>query len=435
MDTITHGIAGALIAKAAFRGDDMLARPMPATRARIITWSLMLGAIFPDSDVFREFFSKNDMLIMTWHRSVTHSLVCLPLFAIGLAALTRWFAKRKGVRGLSAAIIGRVVGPGVFSNAVRRWLERKTEWDVPDFLLLIGIYAIGILSHILLDLVTSFGTMIWSPLKWSRPAWDLIFIIDFILTTLLLLPQIVAWVYRKPEGLQGRALGGWIVFSVGTLGVAAFALKVGAPISIRAILVAVVLFGAVFLLPVMRHWGLSVRLSSWNFAGLLLSIAYIGAAVYAHHRALFRVDQFVRSLNIEAQAVGALPFPPSLWNWDGLILTPRGVYELRIDLAGEPATAQAGTADANSGLSYHFYPNSLSNPFIESAKGLKEVQTVLWFARFPVIHFRQDNQQAIVEIHDVRFPQIRPDRPASFTYRVRFAQNGALLSQGWVRPN
>jgi len=28
----------------------------------------------------------------------------------------------------------------------------------------------GILSHILLDLVTTFGTMIWSPLELSRPA-------------------------------------------------------------------------------------------------------------------------------------------------------------------------------------------------------------------------------------------------------------------------
>jgi hypothetical protein len=58
MDTITHGIAGALIGKAIFRGDEMFAvRPM--NRGRIVTWSLMLGAIFPDSDVFRDMFSHN----------------------------------------------------------------------------------------------------------------------------------------------------------------------------------------------------------------------------------------------------------------------------------------------------------------------------------------------------------------------------------------
>ena len=41
---------------------------------------------------------------------------------------------------------------------------------------------------------------------------------------------------------------------------------------------------------------------------------------------------------------------------------------------------------------------------------------------------------AIVEISDLRFPQMRPDRPASFTYRVRFAQDGSVISQGWVKP-
>src|SRR5579859_7995753 len=128
MDTITHGIAGALIGKAVFRGEDMFAS-QPINRARIITWSLMLGAIFPDADMFRDFLSSNQMLILTWHRGVTHSLLCMPFFALVLAALTRWFG---------------------------RW----RKWDAPSFGALTGIYAIGILSHILLDLVTSFGTML-----------------------------------------------------------------------------------------------------------------------------------------------------------------------------------------------------------------------------------------------------------------------------------
>src|SRR6266403_2058930 len=177
----------------------------PLNRQRIITWALMFGAIFPDSDVFREFFSHNDLLILTWHRSITHSLVCMPIFAVALAALTRWFV---------------------------RW----RKWDSPSFGVLVGIYTVGILSHILLDLVTSFGSMIWSPVKWSRPAWDLIFIIDFTLSGILLVPQILAWVYRKPEGLQRRALGSWLLFAVATLAVAAIGLVIGATLSTRGIL-------------------------------------------------------------------------------------------------------------------------------------------------------------------------------------------------------
>src|SRR5713226_9061044 len=239
MDTITHGIAGALIAKAAFRGHDMLGAKL-VNRERIVTWSLMLGAIFPDSDVFRDFFSHDNLLILTWHRSITHSLVCLPIFAVALAALTRWFV---------------------------RW----RKWDAPSFGVLIVVYAVGILSHILLDLVTSFGTMVWSPLKWSRPAWDLIFIIDFGFSAILLVPQIVAWVYARGEGLQRRALGSWLVFGSATLAVAGLGAFAGAPVSLQAILVVIVVLAAAFLLPALRNWGLQVRLASWNFAGLLLA--------------------------------------------------------------------------------------------------------------------------------------------------------------------
>jgi membrane-bound metal-dependent hydrolase YbcI (DUF457 family) len=404
MDTITHGIAGALIAKAAFRGQDMIGA-QPVSRGRIITWAVMIGAIFPDSDVLREFFSHNDLLILTWHRSITHSLLCLPIFAVLLAALTRWFV---------------------------RW----RKWDAPSFGALLIIYAVGILSHILLDLVTSFGTMIWSPVKWSRPAWDLIFIVDFTLSAILLVPQFAAWVYARKEGLRRRALGSWLVFAAGTIVVAFIGLSVGAPISLRAILIAVVLLTAVFLLPAIRLRGLAIPLATWNFVGLLLAFGYIGAAGYAHRVALARVDKFASALHLDVQSRGALPFPPSLWHWDGLVLTPRGVYEQRMDLGESSANVQASSASVadNSSLSYRFYPDAPANPYIEAAKQLPEVRTVLWFARFPVTRFHKEGNDAIVEILDLRFPQMRPDRPASFTYRVRLASDSRVLSQGWVKP-
>src|SRR5260370_2806779 len=104
--------------------------------------------------------------------------------------------------------------------------------------------------------------MIWSPLKWSRPAWDLIFIIDFGFSAILLVPQIVAWVYARGEGLQRRALGSWLVFSSATLAVAGLGAFVGAASSLRASLVVVVVLGAALLLPAPCHWGLPVRLAS-----------------------------------------------------------------------------------------------------------------------------------------------------------------------------
>src|ERR1700675_2765626 len=227
MDTITHGIAGALISKAVFRGEDMFASK-PMNRARIITWSLMLGAIFPDSDMLREWLSSNPLLILTWHRSITHSLVCMPFFALLLAALTRWFV---------------------------RW----RKWDAPSFAALAGIYAIGILSHIFLDRGTSFGTMIWSPLQWSRPAWDMIFIIDFTLTAIFLVPQLLAWVYAHPEKVKRRAVGMWLVFMPTPFLIARIGAIVGAPISDQVVLAAVVVFAAIFLLPARFGWGVKIQ--------------------------------------------------------------------------------------------------------------------------------------------------------------------------------
>ena len=107
-----------------------------------------------------------------------------------------------------------------------------------------------------------------------------------------------------------------------------------------------------------------------------------------------------------------------------------------MDLGGDATEVQAAGAsrDDAASLTYRFYPDAPPNPYIEAAKRLREVQTVLWFARFPVTRFHKEGAEAIVEILDLRFPQMRPDRPSSFTYRVRFAADGTVLSQGWVKP-
>jgi membrane-bound metal-dependent hydrolase YbcI (DUF457 family) len=395
MDTITHGIAGALIGKAVFRGEDLFAAH-PRNRGRIITWSLMLGAIFPDCDVVRDIFSHDRLLIVTWHRSITHSLVLLPLWGVLLAGITRAFA---------------------------HW----RKWEAPSFAALSAIYGVGILSHILLDLVTTFGTMIWSPLQWSRPAWDLIFIVDFTLTAILLVPQLLAWVYAHPEKMKPRAIGVWLVFLPAPFLIARIGEAVGAPISGRTVLAAMILFAAVFLLPALRGWGLKIQHDRWNRAGLAATLAYVALTLVAHRVALARIHKFAELDHLQVEAIGALPLPPSLWRWDGLVRTERGVYELRMDLSDKPASDGDLLA-----LEHRYYPDAPPNSYIESAKRLPEVQKVLWFARFPVTRFRKDGDDAIVEISDLRFPRARPGRPASFTYGVRFGADGNVLSQGWV---
>jgi membrane-bound metal-dependent hydrolase YbcI (DUF457 family) len=426
MDTITHGIAGALMAKALFNGDDLFAsRPM--NRERIVTWSTMLGAIFPDSDVFRDLLSPDDLLIISWHRSITHSLLCLPIFALLFAALTR---------------------------RVARW----RKWDVPSFAVLTGIYAAGILSHILLDLVTSFGTMVWSPLRWSRPAWDLIFIVDFTFTGILLVPQILAWVQERPEKARRRAIASFAIFALAIFVIQRLAENLGVAISSASVLLFVLILAAFFLLPLPtaekvqraersdleeQYLARTNMRRRWNQFGLAFACLYLGLAVVAHHSALSRAKNFAVLQKLNVQSMGALPLPPSLWRWDGLVRTAGGVYEVRMDLSQKSpfeipshsnlAEYSPGIQAERPAIEYRFYPEANPNVYIEAAKELPQVQKVLWFDRFPVTRYHEEAGEPIVEFSDMRFPQMGKRRTPSFTYRVRFDPAGKVLEQGWAK--
>lgn len=398
MDTITHGIAGALIGKAVFGGRDLFP-PAGMGKKRLATWAVMIGAVFPDSDVLREFFSSNHMLMITWHRSLTHSLLLMPIWSVILAALTGGIA-------------------------------RSRKWEAPPFLALMGLFAVGILSHIFLDLLTTYGTMIWSPLEWSRPAWDILFIVDFTFTAILLIPQLLAWTYEDPGRAGKRALILWAIFTPTPLLIARIGIAVGAPVSSSAVLVAMVMFALLFLLPAARGWGLKVRYENWNRAGMGLAVAYILAATLAHHFAFERITRFAAEENLEIQAIGALPLPPSLWHWDGLVRAPRGVYEVRMDLSDGLLKKTDPSAEV---ITRTYYPDAPANEYIEMARQLPNVQKDLWFARFPVTRFHKEGGDAVVEFSDLRFPQSRRGEPAAFTYQVRFSSDGKVLSQGWLR--
>jgi len=399
MDTITHGIAGALIAKAVFGGRDLVSKEQMDKR-RLATWALTIGAVFPDCDMLRDFFSRDPMLVITWHRSITHSLLCLPVWSVILAALTGALARRR-------------------------------KWESPSFLMLTAIYAIGMASHIVLDLLTSFGTMVWSPLAWSRPAWDILFIIDFTFSAILLIPQWLAWAYANPERTRWRVMLLWVIFTPVPFVLSRLTAGVGAPVSSLATLLVTIAITVVFLSPLIREWGRRVPYPAWSRAGLAVAVGYVLLATYSHHIALNRIKQFAAAQHLEVQAIGALPLPPSLWHWNGLVRAPRGVYEMRMDVSDNVFSSSGGPNTEI--IQRTYYPDAFPNTFIESARSLRQVQQVLWFSRFPVTRFHMEGNEAVVEISDIRFSSLRPDRPSSFTYRVRFSESGDVLSQGWVR--
>jgi membrane-bound metal-dependent hydrolase YbcI (DUF457 family) len=407
MDPITHGIAGALLGKAFFSkreaeaarqshvaaGGNELSEPNlsgAVIETRVAIFAATLGAVFPDVDVFREGISHDPLAIVKYHRGITHSFFGLPFFAVGLAALTRW--------------------------AARKW-----KIPAPSFPVLALIYGVGILSHILLDGTTSFGTMMLTPFSARRVAWDWLFIIDFALTSILLLPQIAAWIYRDRVRSLLRATVMWLAFTLVDFGAweaaraasASFHVWVGAAASVIA---AILFFG-----PAIRRWGFQISRTAWCRAGVVLALAYIAACGVAHHEAMQRVEAFAAANHIEVVRIGALPVPPSLLDWGDAIRTKDGVYSSRYDLR-----------DANP-PPFQFQPDSPSDAFTARAMELPEVHLYLSFARFPVITAFAGGDLHIVIFGENRFVERRKGQPQPFTYGVVFDDAGRVVEEGWVR--
>jgi len=208
-------------------------------------------------------------------------------------------------------------------------LCRRRKWESPSYLALCAFGQWGILSHIFLDLVTTFGTMIWSPYKSTRPAWIFFSIIDFSFTAILLIPQLLAWAYEDPEHSRRRALIMWLVLHARAVRDFAYCERIGAPISSNVVGLAMVLFAALFLFPAARGWGHRLQYVTWNRVGLAPGRHLPPCCdVCPSPSTRIAFKKWPATENIEVQSIAALPFPPSLFHWDGLIRAPRGVYEV-----------------------------------------------------------------------------------------------------------
>ncbi len=383
MDPITHGITGALLGKACFSNDP--AEP----KGRIAVFAATLGSVFPDVDVVAEFFSRDPLAIARFHRGFTHSFIGLPLFAAALAWLTQLWQRRRGR-------------------------------DCPSFSMLFAAYAMGIASHIVLDAMTTFGTRIWSPLSSGRAAWDLLIIIDFALTAIVLLPQVIAWIYRDPALSADRAPRMWILFSLAAAGAWEIARAAGFPFELQVVAGASAMFGVLVVLPARFGWKLPTSRRIWCQAGVGATVAYLLACGAAHHAAMARVEAFAAGQQIAVERLGALPMPPSLLDWSGAIRTADGVYYSRFDLR-----------DA-SPPQFSFVADSPPNRYIAAAREQRDVGLYLWFSRFPTIHYSQQGSREIIDFSDARFFSRLRGEPAPFTFRVVLDADGRLIEEGWI---
>lgn len=416
MDTFTHGIVGALTGKAFFAGRDVPARSVggewtgaqSSTTARVAILGCAVGSIFPDIDVFAGPLARNPLALLEWHRNITHSLVLLPVWAALLAAV---------------------------SVPLARWLH----WERPPFAKLFLIYAVGLSTHVFLDLLTSFGIMVWSPLRYSRPAWDWVFILDLTLTSIALVPQLAAWCYREPGKFGRRAAAVWAALTVGAFGAYGLAAAARYPFPFFVVGVVSVVFMLVLFLPAIQRFGFSWRRTGWCRVGLALLCVYLAVAGALHRKALADVDAFAAAHHLPGENLAALPLPPTLTHWSGLISTPEGVWRTTFH---EPGGVVERT---------QLYSSAESDPYVAEAKKLRDVQVYLWFARFPIWQVQKQAGQTIVEISDVRFfrgeepdGNIQTSQPvrvagfrmnsSGFKFEVVFDNGGRVVSHGAKRP-
>jgi len=147
VDPLTHAISGAALARAFPK------QPLSTKQLFLI----ILLAMAPDSDIVLRLIS--DPVYLQHHRGLTHSLLMLPLWG--------WL---------------------IFNLSSR---QVKQNPAMPK---LIGL---ALLLHISLDVVTTYGTMLFAPVSDKRFSVDLLFIIDPIFSLCLLIPVLLGFIWKR----------------------------------------------------------------------------------------------------------------------------------------------------------------------------------------------------------------------------------------------
>ncbi len=177
MDTLTHALSGALLARATAG----IEKPALPIGRRVAVGTLV--AAFPDIDVVASWISPLSYLYH--HRGITHSLVMLPLWTILLASIF--------------ALIWRH-GPG--------W---KTY---------VPVVALSLMVHIAGDWITGFGTMIFAPLSDYRHGLGTTFIIDLWFSGIIVAGLALSLLWRRSRvpAVAGLAvLAGYVVMQYALL--------------------------------------------------------------------------------------------------------------------------------------------------------------------------------------------------------------------------
>jgi inner membrane protein len=261
VDPLTHALSGALLARA---GAPRRENGLPL-RLRVATG--FGAALFPDIDFALRLFGT--LTYLNQHQGITHSLLMLPLWTPLLAAL---FAALAGWRG--------------------------------DWRLFLAPVALGLLAHIAGDIVTAFGLQAFAPLSAARHALPLVFVIDPIVTLLL-----VAGLLLAMRAGRGAAV-----------------------------------------------------------AGLLAVLAYMGFLALQQRNAVEVAQQHARTLGLSSASVSALPQPFSPFNWMLIVEDGDTWHVARVNLRRHAGAAESSWWPGIAGRMHRAYDSGTAGDWFEAPR-------------------------------------------------------------------
>ncbi|MEQ7874872.1 metal-dependent hydrolase [Sphingomonas sp. ASV193] len=172
MDNITHTLAGGLIAEMGLR-----------KRSRFAFAACLLGANAPDIDVFAP--ALLGVQGISFHRGPVHSLFAWPILAAGIVAIL-WLVDR--IKPRRADTLPFLPGP------------------------LFVVAFLGVLTHPVLDWLTTYAIAMLAPASWRWDSGDAIFIVDWVYL-LLMVGGIVASGRRWKRGASDPGRPAQIAFA------------------------------------------------------------------------------------------------------------------------------------------------------------------------------------------------------------------------------
>src|SRR6266508_5915874 len=352
---------------------------------------VVVGALLPDADILIAPFLNPQSGFA--HRGFTHSVVGVALLA-PLAALV----------------------------ALR--LSREKRYGR-----LVALIAMGMLSHLLLDLPTPMGTVLFYPFSRKAVHLDLLGYVDWTLFALALFVLLAVWTYAKRDAAVRRGILAavllssltWWLYSEWPALAFHFAatveeatevpLRTAYPLVLGGVLL--VLFIALAL----GGWGFRQNRAVFGRFGVAAFGIYLALCVSLQRIVLSWTQQFAREhgIVVRRQAASRMGYSSLVGplRWTGLILAPEGVYVAQVS----PFSTRSPTLT--------LFPSTAENPFVARSRSLAEVQRFMSAARFPVTRYRVEKGKHIVEYQEFGLSW----RPL---FRVALNERQEVLAAAWI---